>query len=79
MFLIEIGFGKRYFYVRDEIENNKLKLKYTPTNEMTADGLTKPGYYRSSYNKKRNKRLWTYRKFTYTKMHNPLALFHATY
>ena len=31
----------KYHYVRNEVENGRVKLKYIPTAEMTADILTK--------------------------------------
>ena len=31
-----------YHYVRDLQEKNRVDLKYVPTNEMVADGLSKP-------------------------------------
>jgi hypothetical protein len=32
----------RYFFVRDKELNGEVKLVYTPTDEMSSDGLTKP-------------------------------------
>ena len=31
-----------YHYIRDLAEKRKLEVKYTPTDEMPADGMTKP-------------------------------------
>ena len=32
----------RYFYVKEKIDESIIRLKYTKTNEMIADLLTKP-------------------------------------
>jgi hypothetical protein len=32
----------RYFWVKDRIDSNEIKIEYLPTDEMTADILTKP-------------------------------------
>jgi hypothetical protein len=32
----------RYYYVRQEVENKNIQVEYISTNEMPADGLTKP-------------------------------------
>ena len=32
----------KYHHVRNLVESRKLKIKYIPTAEMTADGFTKP-------------------------------------
>jgi hypothetical protein len=32
----------RYFFIKDRIENGEVVVKYLSTNEMTADGLSKP-------------------------------------
>ncbi|CAG7733176.1 unnamed protein product, partial [Allacma fusca] len=32
----------RYHYIRDQVENDQVKIEYVPTTQQLADGLTKP-------------------------------------
>jgi hypothetical protein len=32
----------RYYYVRQEVENQNIRIEYISTNDIPADGLTKP-------------------------------------
>ena len=32
----------RYFFIKDRIDNNELKIEYLPTKDMMADFFTKP-------------------------------------
>jgi hypothetical protein len=32
----------KYYFIRDKVQEGEVKLEYIPTNEQTADILTKP-------------------------------------